>query len=276
MNKVPRFISLLADTTAKALLKDKHYSWFYEEIIKYKTSIDLKKYKLVDPEMNTGNKVKDYRADLIYEKGKQIINLELNQFIHEYTLTKNLYYALRLAGYGYLSGEDYDERYVTQINLNNKIVNNGKKEKSILNYKLQDPKYKRVLKNIKIMEIYLLNYKNIVYNGTNKYDTYVSMLTATSFKELEEIVGDLEEGRRIMEKLKELGLDDKYGAYYDAEIVRKKEINSARSEGYTDGKKEGKKETLTSIAKNLLNMNLSIKDIMKATGLKKKDIMSLM
>lgn len=79
-----------------------------------------------------------------------------------------------------------------------------------------------------------------------------------------------------MEKLKELGLDDKYGAYYDAEIVRKKEINSARSEGYTDGKKEGKKETLTSIAKNLLNMNLSIKDIMKATGLKKKDIMSLM
>ena len=91
------------------------------------------------------------------------------------------------------------------------------------------------------MEIYLLNYKNIVYNGTNKYDTYVSMLTATSFKELEEIVGDLEEGRRIMEKLKELGLDDKYGAYYDAEIVRKKEINSARSEGYTDGKKEGKK-----------------------------------
>lgn len=126
------------------------------------------------------------------------------------------------------------------------------------------------------MEIYLLNYKNIVYNGTNKYDTCVSMLTATSFKELEEIVGDLEEGRRIMENLKELGLDDKYGAYYDAEIVRKKEINSARSEGYTDGKKEGKKETLISIAKNLLNMNLSIKDIMKATGLKKKDIMSLM
>ena len=100
MNKVPRFISLLADTTAKALLKDKHYSWFYEEIIKFKTSIDLKKYKLVDPEMNTGNKVKDYRADLIYEKGKQLINLELNQFVYKYTLTKNLYYALRLAGYG--------------------------------------------------------------------------------------------------------------------------------------------------------------------------------
>ena len=276
MNKKPRFIPLLSDTTAKALIKDEHYRWFYEDIIKYLTGIDLRGYKLIDNELNSGNKVKDYRTDLIFEKGKHLVNLELNQFVYRYTLVKNRSYALRLAGYGYLSGENYKERYVTQINLNNKIVNNGKKEKSILNYKLQDPKYKRVLKNIKIMEIYLLNYKNIVYNGTNKYDTYVSMLTATSFKELEEIVGDLEEGRRIMEKLKELGLDDKYGAYYDAEIVRKKEINSARSEGYTDGKKEGKKETLTSIAKTMLKAGESINKVMNYTGLKKKDIMSLM
>lgn len=47
-----------------------------------------------------------------------------------------------------------------------------------------------------------------------------------------------------MEKLKELGLDDKYGALYDAKIVHKKEINSARNEGYSDGKKEGKKKLL--------------------------------
>ena len=82
-----------------------------------------------------------------------------------------------------------------------------------------------------------------------------------------------------MEKLKELGLDDEFGAYYDAEIVHRKEINSARSDGYNDGKhdgrKEGRKESATSIAKNLLNMNLSVKDVMKATGLKKKDIKSL-
>ena len=149
MNKVPRFISLMADTTAKALLKDKCYSWFYEDIIKFKTGIDLTKYKLVDAEMNTGNKVKDYREDLIYEKGKQLINLELNQFIHEYTLTKNLYYALRLADYGYLSGEDYDERYVTQINLNNKVGNDGKKDNSLIDYKLQGPKYAKILKKFK-------------------------------------------------------------------------------------------------------------------------------
>ena len=268
MNKIPRFISLLADTTAKALLKDKRYSWFYEDIIRFKTGIDLTKYKLVDAEMNTGNKVKDYRADLIYEKGKQLINLELNQFIHEYTLTKNLYYALRLAGYGYLSGEDYDERYVTQINLNNTVGNDGKKDNGLIDYKLQDPKYEKVLKNINIIDIYLLNYKGIRYNGTNKYETYLSMLTAESYEEMEEIVGDLEEGRIIMDKLKELGLDDKFGMFYDAEIVQKKEVNSARKEGANNEKK--------SIAKNLLKIGVPVKDIVKATGLSKKQITSLM
>ena len=94
------------------------------------------------------------------------------------------------------------------------------------------------------------------------------MLTANSYEEMEKIVGDLEEGRIIMEKLKELGLDDKFGMLYDAEIVHKKEVNSARKEGANNEKK--------SIAKNLLKMNLSVKDIMKATGLSKKQITALM
>ena len=75
-----------------------------------------------------------------------------------------------------------------------------------------------------------------------------------------------------MEKLKELGLDDEFGAYYDAEIVHRKEINSARS----DGRKEGKKETATSIAKSMLQAGENINKVMSYTGLKKKDIKLLM
>ena len=76
----------------------------------------------------------------------------------------------------------------------------------------------------------------------------------------------------IMEKLKELGLDDEFGAIYDEEIVHKMEINSARS----DGRKEGAKDEKKSIAKNLLKIGMPIKDIMKATGLSKKQITTLM
>ena len=98
------------------------------------------------------------------------------------------------------------------------------------------------------------------------------MLTAETFEEMEKIVGDLEEGRKIMDKLKELGLDDKYGALYDAEVVHKKEINSARREG----KIEGKREMTTSIAKSMLEKEIDIPLISELTGLSKKQIARLM
>ena len=276
MNKVPRFISLMADTTAKALVKDDHYKWFYEDFIKFTTGIDLKPYTAIDNELNTGNKVKDYRADTIFLYKNNLVNLEFNQFVYDHTMIKNIKYALRLAGNGYLQGEQYYHRYVTQINLNNKIKSDKVKKWNEKDYKLEDYKSKAYLKDVRIITIDLGEYKGIIYDGTNKYGTYLSMLTAESYEEMERIVGDLKEGKIIMEKLKQLGLDDEFGAYYDAEIVHRKEINSARSDGRKEGRKEGANNEKKSIAKNLLKMNLSVKDIMKATGLSKKQITALM
>ena len=54
------------------------------------------------------------------------------------------------------------------------------------------------------------------------------------------------------------------------------EINSARSDGRKEGRKEGAKDEKKSIAKNLLKIGMPIKDIMKATGLSKKQITTLM
>ena len=280
MNKTPRFISLMSDTTAKALIKDDHYKWFYEEIIKYKTGIDLKNYRAIDNEFNTGNKVKDYRADTIFLNKNRLVNLEFNQYVHVHTIIKNIRYALRMSGNGFLQGEKYYHRFVMQINLNNKIQSAKVKEWNSKDYKLEDYKSKSYLKDVRIITIDLRKYKGIVYDGTNKYETYLSMLTAESYEEMERIVGDLKEGKIIMEKLKELGMDDEFGAYYDAEIVHRKEVNSARSDGYNDGKqagkKEGKKETATSIAKSMLDKKMDIPLISELTGLSKKQITMLM
>ena len=276
MNKTPRFISLMSDTTAKALVKDDHYKWFYEDFIKFATGIDLKPYTAIDNELNTGNKVKDYRADTIFLNKNKLVNLEFNQDVHVHTIIKNIRYALRMAGNGYLSGEQYYHRYVTQINLNNKIKSAKVKKWNGKDYKLEDYKSKSYLKDVRIITIDLGEYKGIVYDGTNKYETYLSMLTAESYEEMERIVGDLKEGKMIMEKLKQLGLDDEFGMYYDAEIVHRKEVNSARSDGRKEGRKEGSKEKAKSIAKNLLNMGISKKDVMKATGLTKKQVSTLM
>ena len=276
MNKVPRFISLMADTTAKALIKDYNYRWFYEDIIRFLTGIDLRRYTAIDNELNMGNKVKDYRADTIFLKRNTLVNIEFNQFVYSHTIIKNIRYALRMAGNGLLEGEKYYHKFITQINLNNIIKDSKAREWNEKDYKLEDYKSKAYLKDIRIITVDLSKYKGIVYDGTNKYETYLSMLTAKSYEEMEKIVGDLKEGKIIVEKLKELGLDDKFGMYYDAEIVHKMEVNSARSDGRKEGRKEGAKEREKSIAKNLLKMNLPTNDIMKATGLSKKQITMLM
>ena len=276
MNKVPRFISLMSDTTAKSLIKDDHYKWFYEDFIKFATGIDLKTYTAIDNELNTGNKVKDYRADTIFLNKNRLVNLEFNQDVHVHTMIKNIKYALRMAGNGYLQGEQYYHRYVTQINLNNKIKSTKVKKWNEKDYKLEDYKSKSYLKDVRIITIDLQKYKGIVYDGTNKYETYLSMLTAESYEEMERIVGDLKEGKMIMEKLKQLGLDDEFGMYYDAEIVHRKEINSARSDGRKEGRKEGSKEKAKSIAKNLLKDGLPIPEVCKYTGLSKKQVSMLM
>ena len=70
-----------------------------------------------------------------------------------------------------------------------------------------------------------------------------------------------------MQKIKELGLDDEFGVYYDAEIVHRKEINSARS--------DGRKETAISIAKLMLAKKMDISLIGELTGLSKKQITKL-
>ncbi len=276
MNKVPRFISLMSDTTAKALIKDDHYRWFYEEVIKFKTGVDLKGYQLMDPELNTGNKGKDYRLDLIFINKTKLFNLELNQFVYPHTFIKSLKYALRLAGNGYIKGQQYYQRFVTQLNLNYKIMSDKVKRRYSRDYKLEDCKCKDKLKDIRVVTTNLLDYKGIVYDGTNKYETYLSMLTADSYEEMEKIVGNLEEGKIIMEKLKELGLDDEFGAIYDEEIVHKMEINSARSDGRKEGRKEGAKEREKSIAKSMLKAGESVSKVMNYTGLKKKEIKMLM
>ena len=79
-----------------------------------------------------------------------------------------------------------------------------------------------------------------------------------------------------MKKLKELGMDDEFGMYYDAEIVHRKEVNSARSEGRKEGRKEGASNEKKSIAKSMLAKKMDIPLISELTGLSKKQITMLM
>jgi len=84
-----RFIELTSDTTFKYLYKkEKTRDWF-NHIIKEKFNIDSTNYKLIDNELNTGNKIKDYRLDIILENEDNIVIIEMNRNYYNYLEKKN-------------------------------------------------------------------------------------------------------------------------------------------------------------------------------------------
>ena len=82
-----------------------------------------------------------------------------------------------------------------------------------------------------------------------------------------------------MNKLERLNEDDKFRTSYNVELVRRKEINSARLDGYDDGYDSGydagAKAEKISIAKNFLKIGTSKEDVIKATGFSEDEINNL-
>ena len=276
-----KFISLLSDTTFKHFFKIEDYKEFFNTIIKPYTNMDISEFRLYDPEFNSGNEKRDYRLDILLESDKYdlIILIEMNQFPSKEIKYRNRLFVYTALARSLNSGEKIKKKKVIQINFN--------KEKhpyvSKASYSVMDINTHKEIKDFKIHEVYLDNYKGIRYNGDNKEEAYLSLFTATSYEELREIAGDDKEALKIVDELERLGLDDKFGLAYDNEIMQKKMINTARSWGYDDGKEDGKAEGLEEgarakeieIAKNLLKNEVSIDIVSESTGLSVEELNKL-
>ena len=156
------------------------------------------------------------------------------------------------------------------INFNNSLYK-IKPDAINVDYTLRNEKYNDVIDDIKIHNIYLESLKNVRYNGSNEEETFMAMMVADSYEEMRNIANGCEEALYIVDKLERLNEDDKFRTDYNVELVRRKEINSARLDGYDAGAKAEK----ISIAKNLLNIGISKEDIIKVTGLSEEEINNL-
>ena len=86
-----------------------------------------------------------------------------------------------------------------------------------------------------------------------------------------------------MEELERLSENDEFRVLYDAEKMRRKEINSARLDGYDDGYgngyeigiTKGKEEEKIAIAKNFLKNGISIDLVSESTGLSVEELEEL-
>lgn len=152
-----------------------------------------------------------------------------------------------------------------QINLNREKFTKGT---GVLLYELRNKNYDLVKKGVKIYDVYLENYKDICYNGDNKNEMLLSMLTAKDNNSLTRIVNSNKEGIVIMDELDRLRKDDKFNAYYDAEKVNE----MTRETAYLEGIDKGEKEKQIEIAKKLKALSMSDNDISNVTGLSLEEI----
>lgn len=274
-----KFYSMISDTTIKYLFKNKETRRILERIIRDLTGIDLSKYKLINNELNTANIIKDYRLDLLFEKDNNIVLIEMNKEVDNYTNNKNYSYLYRVAGNMYKEGEEYEKKkYATLINFNNsKFPIEG--EKGILTYEFMNDEYKLKVKGIKSIEIYLENYKGICYDKENELEMLLSLFTASSYEEMRKIAKDNEEALILVDEIEKLNKEKYYGMLYNVEEEQKKLENSARLAGYHEGIEQGIEQgsilTKEEIAKSLLEQNIDIEVISKSTGLTKDEIENL-
>ena len=271
-NENDNFVSLLADSTFKYMFKD--YRDFFKKVIKSTTNVDISEYELYNNEINSGNIARDYRLDILLKKDNDFIIIEMNKNADKRTLLKARKYLYAIAGGGLVEGENFKKMRTILINFNNSKYKNDKEAISV-GYDLINEKYNDVIDEIKIYDIYLASLKNVRYNGSNEKETYLAMFRAESFEEMRDIANDNEEALKVVEELERLSENDEFRVLYDAEKMRRKEINSARLDGYDDGYdagktkglEEGAKEEKIEIAKNLIKKGVSFEIVSESTGL---------
>ena len=237
----------------------------------------LKTYYEKNSEYVISNAIeKGKRSDILFGVKGYIINYELN---NRYSL------ALIIRNDNYLDKVKIDisnhmYTYETmpmaiQINLNNFNHLNMKNTIELFksrdkNGVVEDVKWKKY--HISIKKVYKKYKKGL---ELTKLEKEILILRLRKIEEIERIAEGDVELMEVANKLKDLSLDINTIGLYDEAEDNEKMMRSLREEGEKDGIEKGANNEKKSIAKNLLNMVISKKDIMKATGLSKKQIARL-
>ena len=272
-----RFIELCSDTTFKYLYKNPKTRFWFNNIIKKKTGIDLDNFELIDNEQNTGNNIKDYRLDAILRKEDVAIVIEMNGSYHTFTTNKSYQYLFRVAGNLYKQGEDYSNKQAKLILFNN-FKNKDLPEMKIANFELKEKYHNLKIDDIESFEIYLPNFKEICYHKANEEDISLSLFICSSYSEMRTKTNNPKD-IEIIEELERLAMNEDFLFDYDAEEERKKMENSLRKEGIEEGIEiginQGINQEKIEIAKQMLSKNIEIKTISECTGLTIEEIESL-
>ena len=300
-----RFEEIVKELRRKGKIVPATYDCIYKAIMKncpkYRadttsnlTSVSKKIILNTYKEMNT-----EYVIDNVLEKGKvsdvlfkvkgYVINFEFNNRKWDGLIERNDAYLGKVKNDLIRRTKSYASLpKVIQININNFYCFLSKE--NLLEFKSRD-KY-GIIESDKWGKIYV-NLKLIrekYDRGLNlsKLEKELVILTLTKIDEIDALAEGDEELMEVANELKRLTNDAYTIGLYDEEEERRRIENSIKitakeqglkqglKQGIKQGFEQGAKEREKSIAKNLLEIGIPTNDIMKATGLSKKQITTLM
>ena len=272
------------------------------DIISKLTGLDkdfiIKNFKEQNVEHKIANALERKKvSDFIFKLPGLIINLECNRGYWDGLIERNDDYFGKLKGELLSKGEEYSKK-IKVIQINFDIFNN----------------FEECLGKENISKFYMKNNENIIETKTsekihidmmksyNKYlkgeeltklDKELVILMLEDYLEIKKLAeGDEELMEGCALRLYELTDNIDNIGLYDPEKRRKEEealkieyhSNIAREQGIEQGIKQGIEQGIKTgasnekktIAKNLINIGMPLKDIVKTTGLSKKQITMLM
>ena len=224
---------------------------------------------------------KSFRSDIIIKFANYTINLESYTSFGNMALEKSLSYVMRIFSTQLDKGQDYNLlESIIQINfvennntnIGNKLVNtyalaNVEKPHNILSDKL-------VIKFINIDKAQEKTYTK----DEKELLKVLKFMSAKNYEERKEVAKGDELLKDFNEWLNKYMYNEETLEFYhgwDLAIAKDAGFNEGKTAGFTEGKTAGEKASKIEIAKNLLKINTPIKDIVKVTGLSKKEVMSL-
>jgi len=289
-------IPLIYDRTANAFFKNKpiFLKKFLKEQFKNQKDIDFSKEEEVFfcsnklPSLNLSTH--QNKLDMVvYIGNKVLLNIEFNTEIYSSISGRNYIYLLSLISSTFKVGDksqNIKESSVIQLNING---NKSDKNYGEMTYDLKsnlDKTISNTLGNYKIINLNIAYYYDLYYNKGVKLETKELWLLAMITKKFSElytllcmILDSAEEIDIFMEEM--IKLNDNRIIYTTHEssvldeIGRQMALSGALEEGKQKGISQGKKEEKITIAKKLLSMGMSTKEVSEATGLSAKKIKSL-
>ena len=280
--------SIVSDTMFKTMFQNKNRIKYSVKLLSYILDISydelLDKIRLYKNETDKKyNSDKNERCDYVAEIDGSYVNIEVNNNSSLETLERNIQYLNSIYAKDVYEGSEYNYNQVIQINLNNFSFKGQDKIMDI--YTVKNDEGIELTKNITFVQIYIPNVRKKWYTegkeSLNEMERYILALSEPNIDDAKDIsVGDIVMEDYVNESVK-VSEGKNFGESYDKEWALKDEwarvgLEQGRQEGIEQGIEQGieigKKESLIEVAKNLLSLNISISDIIKATGLTEEEI----